>query len=187
MQTRRPLLRPEMLAISVNIEGLSSTKEDLLANICKEYDCDILCIQETHPGPNHNRPRVPGMTLAVEHPHEKNGSAMFVKNGCIFESTSQTSHNSIEMLSTTLNELTITSIYKPPNKPFRTTPVFTNKKEVFIGVFNSHSTTWGYENTNNDGEAVEQWAEAQNLNLIYDAKLPKSFNSKRWKKVTTQI
>ena len=51
-----------------------------------------------------------------------------------------------------------------------------------MGRSNSHSTTWGYENTNNDGEAVEQWAEAQNLDLIHDAKLPKSFNSKRWKK-----
>ena len=121
------------------------------------------------------------MTLAVERPHEKHGSAMFVKNGSIFESTSQTSHNSIKMLSTTLNGLTITSVHKLPNEPFCITPVLTHK-EVFIGDFNSHSTTWGYENTNNDGEAVEQWAEVQNLNLIHGAKLPKLFNSKRWKK-----
>ena len=107
---------------------------------------------------------------------------MFVKNSSIFESTSQISRNSIEMLSTTLNGLIITSIYKPSNELFCIKPVLTNKKKVFIGDFNSHSTTWGYKNTNNDGEAVEQWAEAQNLNLIHDAKLPKSFNSKRWKK-----
>jgi len=49
---RRPFPRPALLALSANIEGLSSTKEDLLANICKEHDCDNLCIRETHRGPN---------------------------------------------------------------------------------------------------------------------------------------
>ena len=29
---------------------------------------------------------------------------------------------------------------------------------------------------------MKQWAEAQNLNLIHDANLPKSFNSGRWKR-----
>ena len=80
-----------MLAISVNIEVLSSRKEDLLTNICKEYHCDILCIQETHRVLNHNRPRITGMTLTIEHPHEKHvESAMFVKDGSLFGSTSQT-------------------------------------------------------------------------------------------------
>ena len=51
-----------------------------------------------------------------------------------------------------------------------------------IGDFNSHSTTWGYTNTDNEGEAVEQWADSCDFTLIHDAKLPKSFNSARWKK-----
>ena len=36
--------------------------------------------------------------------------------------------------------------------------------------------------TDNDGEAVELWAESNNLSLIHNAKLPKSFNSAIWKK-----
>ena len=81
-----------------------------------------------------------------------------------------------------MNGLTITSIYKPPNEPFSIACVPTSNNEVLIGDFNSHSTNWGYDQTNSDGEAVEQWAEFQNMNLIHDAKLPKSFNSGRWKK-----
>ena len=51
-----------------------------------------------------------------------------------------------------------------------------------IGDFNSHSTTWGYASTDNEGGAVEQWADSCDYTLIHDAKLPKSFNSERWKK-----
>ena len=36
--------------------------------------------------------------------------------------------------------------------------------------------------TSTDNEAVEQWAESCDFTLIHDAKLPKSFNSARWKK-----
>ena len=51
-----------------------------------------------------------------------------------------------------------------------------------IGDFNSHNTSWCYATTDNNGEAVEQWADSCGLTLIHDAKLTKSFNSARWKK-----
>ena len=51
-----------------------------------------------------------------------------------------------------------------------------------IGDFNNHSTTWGYASTDNEREAVEQWADSCDFTLIHDAKLSKSFNSARWKK-----
>ena len=124
----------------------------------------------------------PRNDLVIECPHEKHGSAIFVKAGTTVESTLNSSFNNIEILRTTFNGLTITSIYKPPNEPFSIACVPTSSKEVFIGDFNSQSTNRGYDQTNSDGQAVEQWAEAQNLNLIHDAKLPKSFNSGRWKK-----
>ena len=50
-----------------------------------------------------------------------------------------------------------------------------------IIIITTDITTWGYTTTDNNGEAVEHWAEANNLTLIHDAKLPKSFNSKLWK------
>ena len=75
------------------------------------------------------------------------------------------------------------SVYKPPNDQFEL-PVLghRNLPHIVIGDFNSHSTTWGYNTTDDNGEAVEEWADSCDFTLIHDAKLPKSFNSAAWKK-----
>ena len=75
------------------------------------------------------------------------------------------------------------SVYKPPAEQFLLPPLGNrNMTHIVIGNFNSHNTLWGYTSTDNDGEAVELWAESNNLSLIHNAKLPKSFNSTIWKK-----
>ena len=76
------------------------------------------------------------------------------------------------------------SVYKLPNDPFELPALgHINLPHIVIGDFNSHSTMRGYTNTNNEGEVVEQWTDSCDFTLIHDAKLPKSFNSARWKKV----
>ena len=72
------------------------------------------------------------------------------------------------------------SVYKPPNNQFAL-PALGHRDlpYIVIGDFNSHSTSWGYDTTDNNGEAVEQWADSCDLTLIHDAKLPKSFNNAR--------
>ncbi|KYO39102.1 hypothetical protein Y1Q_0000114 [Alligator mississippiensis] len=54
-----------------------------------------------------------------------------------------------------------------------TAEVIQNKQQVIIGDLNNE--------TNKDGEAVEAWSDTYPLSLIHDPKLPKSFNSGRWK------
>ena len=50
-----------------------------------------------------------------------------------------------------------------------------------MGDFNSHNTIWGYDETNENGKAVESWMDVINLELIHDPKQPSSFNSQRHK------
>ena len=79
----------------------------------------------------------------------------------------------------------ITSVYKPPAEDFSFTDPVTqvqSKPQIIIGDFNSHSTQWGYMETNKDGEAVEEWMDANQLSLTHDAKLPPSFHSARWRR-----
>ena len=81
----------------------------------------------------------------------------------------------MELISIEMPRVVIHSMYKPPNEKFVL-------RALVIGDFNSHSTTWGYTNTDDNGEVVEQWADSCNLTLIHNAKLSKSFNRARWKR-----
>jgi len=183
--TKGPFSGPAQTITSINIEGLTSDKEILLANICNETVCDIICIQETHRNSDRNKPKIRGMKLVAEIPHDKHGSAIFTKPMLEIKSVHVTNFEGIEILTIELAKCTVTSVYKPPNVPFTFhNPENINNSiiKIIIGDFNSHHTEWGYENTNDDGERVEQWADGNQLSIIHDSKLPSSFNSARWKR-----
>ena len=125
------------------------------------------------------------MELAIEHPHRQYGSAIFVKTGTVVESTSRSTEDDIEILTIEMSSVVVTSIYKPPPQAFafhQRVPHTHTKPQIIIGDYNSHSTQWGYRETDEDGEAVEMWMDTNQLSLIHDAKLPHSFQSARWKR-----
>ncbi|KAL4100859.1 hypothetical protein QTP88_020888 [Uroleucon formosanum] len=53
---------------------------------------------------------------------------------------------------------------------------------IYDNMFPCKFSSWGYKETNDDGEAVEIWAQGEDMVLIHDSKLLPSFNSGRWKK-----
>lgn len=179
------LRRPFLTVISVNIEGISSNKEQILSDLCKNRNCDLLLVQETHRGINNNRPKIEGMTLLLERPHEKYGSAIFSRPNLAIKTLDLTCNEDIEILTVELQSCTITSIYKPPaadfifNEPenFNNQPV-----QLVLGDFNCQSTVWGYSETSKSGEDLESWAEIKKLKLLHDPKLPASFTSGRWRR-----
>ena len=70
-----------MTVISANVEGLSANKASILSELCKIQHCHCLCLQETHRAKDQARPKIPGMTLVAERPHNKHGSSVFVRDG----------------------------------------------------------------------------------------------------------
>ena len=153
--TKGPFSGPALTIMSFNVEGLSAAKVQLIADLGKRHLCAVVCIQETHRGPDAIRPSIPGMDLAIERPHLQYGSAIFVTSGTIVNTTSLTDINNIEILRVDLNGISVTSVYKPPGERFsfhQPLPAVGDQQQVITGDFNSHSSTWGYAMTNTDGE-----------------------------------
>ena len=117
-QQHGPLSEPALTVTSVNIEGMSAAKRQLLTELCEKQKCNVLCVQETHQGLKAIRPNIRGMSLVAEIPHEQYGSAIFVRNNCICDSTSTSNTNNVEIIQAQLNKLTVMSVYKPPNEQF---------------------------------------------------------------------
>ncbi|XP_047989047.1 uncharacterized protein LOC125228503 [Leguminivora glycinivorella] len=176
---------PTLTIISVNIEGISAEKEYILSDMCMYNKCDILCMQETHRGPDNCRPTIEGMVLIAEIQHRQYGSALFARPGISIKSAHKTHVNNIEVITVELCSCTVTSLYKPPNEVFQFhKPLnFENQPvQLVLGDFNSHSESWGYRAGDENGILVEEWAESYGVSLIHDPKLPPSFNSGRWKR-----
>ena len=178
-------LSTALTVISANIEGLTAAKASILTEMCKRECCHCLCLQETHRSTNLPRPKITGMSLVVDpvRPHNKYGSAILIQNDLKVKKIYQRGQRTVEIITIVMPGVVVHSVHKPPNDLFELPALgHRNLPHNVIGEFNSHSTTWGYTSTDNEGEVVEQWEDSCNFTLIHDAKLPKSFNIARWRK-----
>ena len=104
--------------ISKNIEGLSAVKDSMLSDLCKEPHFHCLSLQETHRGERKAWPRIPGMVLVAERPHDKYGSAIFIRDDLKVKSMSVTAANHVEVITAELPDVVEHSVYKPPSEQF---------------------------------------------------------------------
>ena len=87
------------------------------------------------------------------------GSAILIRNDLKVKKICERVQGTVELITIVMPGVVVHSMYKPPNDPFELPALgHRNLPHIVIGDFNSHSTTWGYTNTDNEGEAVEQWA-----------------------------
>ena len=74
----RPFSGPALSTVSINIEGYSQAKAEIVSTFAHGYD--IICMQETHIGPEHCRPSIHGMELIAETRYRQYGSAVFASH-----------------------------------------------------------------------------------------------------------
>ena len=175
-------LSTALTVISANIEGLTAVKPSILSEMCKRECLSLPVSPRDTPIHHLPRPKIAGISLVVERPH-KYGSAILIRNDLKVKKIYERVQGTVEIITIVMPGVVVHSVYKPPNDPFELlVRGHRNLPHIVVWDFNSHSTTWGYASTYNEGEAVEQWEDLCDFTLIYDAKLPKPFNSARWKK-----
>uniref|UniRef100_H3AEF4 Endonuclease/exonuclease/phosphatase domain-containing protein n=1 Tax=Latimeria chalumnae TaxID=7897 RepID=H3AEF4_LATCH len=77
----------------------------------------------------------------------------------------------------------VANVYKPPSHPWRTPNILPKLPHpaIYVGDFNSHHTTWGYRESDQNGVDLFDWALLHDLHLIRDPKQRGTFHSARWK------
>ena len=111
-------LSTALTVISANIEGLTAVKASILSEMCKRECCHCLCLQETHRSTNHLRPKIAGMSLVVERPHNKYGSAILIRNDLKVKKIYERDQGTVEIITIVMPGVVVHSVYKPPNDPF---------------------------------------------------------------------
>ena len=84
----------------------------------------------------------------AERPHDKYGSAIFIRDDLKVKSISVTAANHVEVITAELPDVVVHSVYKPPIKQFVLPSLgHRNLPQILIGDFNNHNTIWGYITT----------------------------------------
>ena len=131
-----------LTVISANVEGLSANKASILSELCKIQHCHCLCLQETHRAKDQTMPKIPGMTLVAERPHNKHVSSVFVRDGLKVNIISVCEEENVEFITVELPGVVVDSLYKPPPEPFLLPPLGQRiKPHIVIGDFNSQIQT----------------------------------------------
>ena len=79
--------------------------------------------------------------------------------------------DNVKLISIQMLGVVVHSVYKPPNEKFVLALGHRNLPDIVIGDFNSHSTTWGYTNTQQLPPARGGTAHRKIFNLANRSKL----------------
>ena len=107
--------------------------------------------------PIHQSPKG-GMSLVVERPHNKYGSAILIQKDLKVKKIYERFQGTVELITIVMPGIVVHSVYKPPNDPFELPALgHRNLPHIVIGDFNSHSTMWGYTSTDNASHTYCDW------------------------------
>ena len=96
--------------ISANIEGFTAVKASILSEMCKRECCHCMCLQETHRSINLPRPKIAGMSLVVERPHNTYGSAILIRNDLKVKKIHERVQGTVEIITIVMLGVVVLSV-----------------------------------------------------------------------------
>ena len=84
-----------------------------------------------------SRPKIAGMPLVVERPHNKYGSTILIRDDLKVKNVYERVQGTVELITIVMSGVVVHSVYKPPNDQFGLPAL----GHIVIGDFNSHSTS----------------------------------------------
>ena len=166
-----------VVVLQLNTEDISKAKTQVIEYLVSKWSYCYLA-QETH-ATNLNALKIPGYSLAAYTSSRIHGAATLMSSSLRWHTIASSSPtNDLEWITTEMEGITITNVYKPPDTRFHLESLPQYPKPcIYAGNFNCCSSTWGYTCTNSDGNILEDWASATDTTLLYDPKQPYSFCS----------
>ena len=174
------VVRSGIRLLLLNVEGITKTKIFIISHVAITYDATAILLQETH-ADDANRLKIPGYDLAAHTNSSIHGIATFARNSSNWVYVDSCGEGKdLEWTIVKIEAVTVMNVYKPPNTPLQENSISSlEAPAMHVGDFNSHGVEWGYNATNRDGLALENWASACNTRLVFDPKQPDSFRSAR--------
>ena len=163
--------RPTILQL--NIEGLTTSKMNVLHHLAMQSEALFILLQETH-CTDAEKLVLQNYQLAGSTLSRKCGLATFVHERLRYTLLDQSPPTSeIEWLCVDVDGYKIVNVYKPPPMRLRSLdlPMFPHPCLY---------ADWSYDDNSADGECLAGWASINCLALLYNAKDAASFYSGRW-------
>lgn len=184
-QTTTRNLGPVLRVCQLNIEGISRAKSEALSKLLLSHEVDLAVIQEIHTTDEQQlqaRGKIPGYDLLGATYHHAYGNATYVRNTVDNASLlSSSTEEDIHSVVVKIGDTEVSNIYKPPNSKWPNHVVdIRPHPAVYIGDFNSHHQDWKYRSNDENGEAVVEWIDRNNLFHVFDAKDRGTFKSAAW-------
>lgn len=173
---------PALRILQLNAEGLSAAKRGVISSIAERQKVDIICLQETHVNEDKaGRFSIAGFDLVSYALHPKHGRATYVRCD-ITEAAHVVSTPHCDAIR--VGGFHIANVYKPPSERWDSSTPIPNLPHpaVLVGDFNSHHSDWGYQESNPDGDQLQNWSSCNDFHLVHDAKQRGTFHSARWQR-----
>lgn len=172
-----------------NAEGVLNKKMSLTKRLYEEK-IDVACIQETHLNAHHRFSVRGFQAIRYDREGHKGGVLILVRNSIPSSELSVTCNNQTEIVGVDImikeETIRIYNLYSPANKDLALSRMeIKDTNCIVVGDFNSRSERWGYPDTDNRGDEVEDWEIDYNLHLINKPEDKPSFYSRRWCNTST--